>query len=211
MSDKEKIVRKGYNRIAREYQADRHVFDQREVLETLASLLVKGARVLDVGCGAGVPVTCFLVESGFDVVGVDFSESMLELAREKVLGAEYVKGSMTGLGLKSDSFDGLTAFYSIIHVPRERHFSLFEDFHRILRPEGVMLICMGPDDWEAVEEYYGADMFWSHYSPEKTLQLVEDAGFQIMFDRHIRSGGETHYWILAKNRKRIHAQSGSPH
>jgi len=211
MSSKEKIVRKGYNRIAKEYQADRHIFDQREELETLATLLAKGAKVLDVGCGAGVPVTSFLVDSGLDVVGVDFAEGMLELARENVPRAEYVKGSMTRLGFKSNSFDGLTAFYSIIHVPRESHFSLFEDFHRILRPEGVMLICMGPDDWEVVEEYYGADMFWSHYSPEKTLQLVEDALFRIIFDRHIRSGGETNYWILAKNRKRIHAQSGSSH
>ncbi len=209
MSDKEKIVRKGYNRIAKEYQADRHIFDQREELETFASLLVKGATVLDVGCGAGVPVTRFLVESGFDVIGVDFSDSMLDLARENVLGAEYVKGSMTRLGFEDNSFDGLTAFYSVIHVPKEKHFSLFQDFNRILRPDGVMLVCMGPDEWAAVDEYYGADMFWSHHSPEKSLQLVKDAGFQIIFDRYIRSGGETHYWILAKNLKRTHGQSGS--
>ncbi len=209
MSSKEKIVRKGYDRIAKEYQADRHIFDQREELETLVSLLAKGARVLDVGCGAGVPVASFLVDSGFHVIGVDFSEGMLELAREKVPRAEYVKGSMTRLGFKGNSFDGLTAFYSIIHVPRERHFLLFEDFRRILRPDGVMLICMGPDEWEAVDEYYGSDMFWSHFSPEKSLQLVREAGFQIIFARYIRSGGEKHYWILAKNLKRMHGQNGS--
>ena len=211
MSDKEKIVREGYNRIAKEYQADRHIFTRREELETFAGLLVKRARVLDIGCGAGVPVTHFLVERGFDVIGVDFSESMLELARENIPIAEYVKGSMTRLGFEDNSFDGLTAFYSIIHVPRERHFSLFRDFHRILRPEGVMLVCMGPDDWEAVDQYYGMDMFWSHYSPEKTLQLVRDVGFQIIFGRYIRSGGETHYWILAKNLKRMNARRRSSH
>ena len=59
--------------------------------------------------------------------------SMLELAGENVPEAAFVKRSMTSLGFREDSFDGLTAFYSIIHVPRERHSSLFDDLHRILK------------------------------------------------------------------------------
>ena len=69
------------------------------------------------------------------------------------------------------------------------------------KPKGVMLICMGPDEWEAVEEYYGTRMFWSHYSPEISLELVKNSAFQIIFDRHILTGGERHYWILARNTK----------
>jgi len=201
MAEKERIVRSGYNEIAKEYQAERSIFEHKKELEKIVSLLPEDAKVLDVGCGAGVPVTEFLVEAGFDVVGVDFSESMLKLARKNVPKAKFIKESMTKLGFKDDSFNGLTAFYSIIHVPREKHLSLFQSFHRILKPKGIMLICMGPDEWEAIDEYYGTEMFWSHYSPERSLQLVKDAGFQIIFDRHILSGGEIHYWILAKNVK----------
>ena len=201
MADKKRIVRAGYDKIAEEYQADRGMFERREELEELVRLLPADARVLDVGCGAGVPVADFLVKAGFEVVGVDFSESMLKLARRNVPKAELVKEDMTRLGFKDNSFDALTAFYSIIHVPRQKHLSLFRSFHRILSPKGVMLICMGPEEWEAIDEYYGTKMFWSHYSPERSLQLVRDAKFQIIFGKHIPSGGERHYWILARNVK----------
>ncbi|MDH5440093.1 MAG: class I SAM-dependent methyltransferase [Candidatus Bathyarchaeota archaeon] len=201
MAEKERIVRAAYNKIAREYQADRGIFDHTEELEELVSLLPRNARVLDVGCGAGVPVTGFLVKAGFDVVGIDFSESMLGLARKNAPQAQLIMGSMTKLGFRENSFDGLTAFYSIIHVPREKHLALFQSFHRILKPKGVMLICMGTDEWEAVEEYYGTRMFWSHYSPEISLELVKNSAFQIIFDRHILTGGERHYWILARDTK----------
>jgi len=201
VTEKEEIVRKGYDKIAEKYQADRHVFDNIKELEELESLLPKNAKVLDVGCGAGVPVTKFLVDSGFDVTGVDFSESMLKLAGKNVPKAKFIKKDMTKLDFRDNSFDGLTAFYSIIHVPKEKHSSLFQSFHRILKPNGSMLVCMGPDEWDATEEYYGSRMFWSHYSPEKSLQLVKDAGFQILFEKHLVKGREKHYWILARNKK----------
>jgi ubiquinone/menaquinone biosynthesis C-methylase UbiE len=201
VAKKEWIVRVAYTKMAREYQADRGIFDHTKELDELVGLLPRNARVLDVGCGAGVPVAEFLVKAGFDVVGIDFSESMLGLARKNVPQAQLIMGSMTKLGFRENSFDGLTAFYSIIHVPREKHLPLLQSFHRILKPKGVMLISMGTDEWEAVEEYYGTRMFWSHYSPEISLELVKNAGFQIIFNRHTLTGGERHYWILARNTK----------
>jgi len=201
VADKESVVRNGYDEIAREYHASRNRFDHRKELKEFAVLLPKNANVLDVGCGAGVPVTQFLIESGFDVTGIDFSENMLRLAETNVPKARFIKKDMTGLDFEDNSFNGLTAFYSIIHVPREKHFSLLQSFHRMLKPEGIMLICMGPDEWEAVDEYQRTEMFWSHYTPEKSLQLVKDAGFQIIFDKFLIRGGAKHYWIMARNWK----------
>jgi len=201
LTDKESVVREGYDRIAEEYHASRSKFDHRKELKEFVTLLPKNARVLDVGCGAGVPIAEFLVESGFDVIGIDFSENMLKLARKNVPRAAFMKKDMNELDFPADSFDGLTAFYSIIHVPREKHSQLLESFHRILKPEGIMLICMGPDEWEATGEYLETTMFWSQYSPEKSLRLVKSAGFQIIYDQILVRGGEKHYWIMARNKK----------
>jgi ubiquinone/menaquinone biosynthesis C-methylase UbiE len=201
VAGKESVVRNSYDKIAREYHIGRSKFDHRKELKEFVSLLNENAKVLDVGCGAGVPVAEFLVKSGFDVTGIDFSENMLELARKNVPKAMFIKKDMNKLDLAENSFDGLVAFYSIIHVPREKHSSLFESFHRILKPEGVMLVCMGPDEWEATDEYMGTTMFWSQYSPETSLCLVKNVGFQIVYDQILVRGGEKHYWILARNRK----------
>ena len=201
MTKKKEIVRKGYDNIAEEYQANRHIFESTQELEEFSSYLPKGGKILDVGCGAGVPVTKFLVQHGYEVTGIDFSEGMLELARRNVPRAKFIQKDMTEMNFKDNSFDGLVAFYSIIHVPREEHFSLFQSFHRILRLGGVMLLCLGPDDWEATAEYYGTNMFWSHYNPEESQQLVQDAGFQIIFGKHLVKGEERHYWVLARSMK----------
>jgi len=201
MNEKENVVKRGYDKIAESYQANRHEFDNTKELQEFASFLPKNAKILDVGCGAGVPVAKFLVESGFQVVGIDFSEKMLKLARRNVTQATFVMKDMTKLDLAENSFDGLTAFYSIIHVPREKHPLLFKSFNRILKPNGIMLVCMGPDEWEATENYYGTKMFWSQYGPEKSLQLVKDAGFEVIFDKILERGKERHYWILARNKK----------
>jgi ubiquinone/menaquinone biosynthesis C-methylase UbiE len=198
---KEEIVRRGYDKRAQEYNAGRRMYDNRKELEEFVSLLPESARILDAGCGAGVPVSEFLITSGFDVTGIDFSGNMIKLARKNVPEGEFTKMDMTQLGFYDNSFDGLTAFYSIIHVPRQKHISLFRSFHRILKPDGVMLICMGPDEWEATGVYCGTEMFWSHYSPEKSLRLVNDAGFQVISDQILERGGEKHYWITARNKK----------
>lgn len=200
--DGKKIVQEGYNKIAAEYSDWRRTFKNRKQLEQLAELLPENAKVLDVGCGTGIPAAKFLVESGCEVVGIDFSAEMLKMARINVPRARFIKKDMTKLDFAENSFDGLTACYSIIHVQREEHEALFENFHGILRPGGVMLISLGWSEWEGTEDFHGALMFWSHYGMDKSLALVKQAGFEIIFDSLIEDGGETHYWVLARKAER---------
>ena len=63
-------------------------------LNELISRLTKHARILDLGCGAGVPVARQLAERGFDVVGVDGSIRQVEFARSNVTAAEFIHADM---------------------------------------------------------------------------------------------------------------------
>jgi len=192
------IVRDGYNKIASLYHAKRGEFENRPELEEFIKALPDSARILDAGCGAGVPVARFLADKKFRVVGIDMSEAMISLARKNVPDALFVKMNMLRMGFAPESFDGIISCYAIIHNKRESNFDLFKAFNRILVPGGTMLVSVGIDDWEDIDNYYGVDMFWSHYAPDRTVALIKKAGFEIVFERAVESNDERHYWVMAR-------------
>lgn len=172
------IVRAGYNLIASDYLAARRLEVDAEEFQLLPDLirrLPRRAKVLDAGCGAGVPLTQTL-DANFDVIGVDLSQAQIALARELVPQAQFSCEDMTEVAFPDDSFDAICSYYAIIHIPREEHAPLLRNFHRMLKPSGLALLCLGNGDLpEDIDEDYrptanglpmaerGARMYWSHY------------------------------------------------
>lgn len=196
------LVQNGYNTIASTYTASR-MQDSEDVtlLADLIARLAPNARLLDAGCGAGVPVTKSLAQFA-RVIGVDFSEGQLALARQLVPNAEFLCQDLTALGFPDHSFDAIVSYYAIIHIPRVHHPALYQSFFRLLKPNGSALLCLGAndvaDDYE--DNYLGARMYWSHFDAETNLQLLRDAGFQIIWSRRVRdisSPGADHLFVLA--------------
>src|SRR5688572_30678546 len=136
-------VKSGYNIIADRYLAAR-TRDSEDVrlLDELITRLPTGAKVLDAGCGAGLPISQMLSEK-FEVIGVDFSEVQIELAKKNVPNATFVCQDMTKLDFPDNTFDGICSYYAIIHIPREEHQPLLVNFHRMLKPDGLALLCLG--------------------------------------------------------------------
>ena len=98
---------------------------------------VRGRRALDFGCGTGRS-TRFLLGLGFDVVGVDISESMLARARERDPGHEYrlvPDGDLSGL--PEGAYDLILSAFTFDNVPTmERKVGLFASLRRLLTPDG---------------------------------------------------------------------------
>jgi len=180
------VVRAGYDAIGVAYSAARQKDQQSlPLVRELIDRLPEGAAVLDAGCGSGVPVTMAL-SNHFDVTGVDISETQLEVARRLIPRATFVCRDMTELDFPAGSFDAICSFYAIIHVPRDEHRPLLLDFHRMLKPGGLLLLCMGAGDWPGeVEEFYGAPMYWSHFDAETNVRMVREAGFAVIWSRMI--------------------------
>ena len=131
-----------YDRLAGEYVA--HIYDEldgkpidRELLTKFASRL-KG-KICDLGCGPG-HVTRFLAQRGADVFGVDISKGMLESARRITPELEFIQSDMTSLGIADNSLAGIVAFYSIIHIDRERVVECLVELRRVLKPDGLILL-----------------------------------------------------------------------
>ena len=123
---------------------------------------------------------------------------MLRLARSHVPKARFLQMDMRRLAFDGCPFDGICAFYSLFHVPREEHLPILIAFHRLLRQDGTVIFCTGKDAWQGTEAFHGARMFWSHPDREVTRQWVHDAGFTVMMSEVRIIGGEEHYWVMAQ-------------
>lgn len=103
----------------------------------LAELFASGAAALDAGCGTGRHAAT-LSALGYQVVGVDATEAMLEIARSKVASADFRQGVFEALPVDDDSVDLVTSALAVCHA--QELSPVFEEFARVLRPGGRLLI-----------------------------------------------------------------------
>jgi len=201
-----RTVEAGYDRVAEAYLSTKNPEDPvtLAVLEDLASDLPSTAAVLDLGCGAGIPVTRWLAHRGYAVTGVDVSARQLELARKYVPEATFIKADMIDLAFRPETFDAVVAFHSIIHVPREEHPALLATIHRWLKPGGTFMATLTVTEFEGEDgdwEGWGAAMRWSHHDAETNRGMLRNAGFEIRYAEARTTSGtdgvETWLWVEA--------------
>jgi SAM-dependent methyltransferase len=182
--DPKKIVADGYDQVAQRYLTWSALDPSPERMRYLAQLielLPGGAEVLELGCGAGVPITRALAERG-RVTGVDISAEQIALAERLVPDATFIQADMTELDFPAESFDAVVGFYTLIHIPRDEHATLLRRIAGWLRPGGLFFATMGASDSpDGVEpDWLGAPMFFSHYDAEQNQDLVRRAGLEIL-------------------------------
>jgi ubiquinone/menaquinone biosynthesis C-methylase UbiE len=173
---------------------------ERFVIE-LETRLDAGARVLDLGCGDGNK-TRRLAER-FEVVGVDLSPEQLRLARTAAPEVTFVEADFAELDFAAETFAAVTAFYSFMHVPRDRHLELFAKVQRWLKPGGLFLASLsttgGPD---RTENWLGVDMFFSGFDAETNRRLVREAAYGLLVDEVVpmlEPGVATSFlWVLGQ-------------
>ncbi|WP_276299035.1 class I SAM-dependent methyltransferase [Halorussus lipolyticus] len=175
-------VRRGYDELAEEYAEQRPAEGrQMDLLGEFLEPVGESARLLDVGCGQGTPVLSRLAELG-PAVGVDFSRSQLNLADEDVPEADLLQGDMTRLPVRDGAFDALTAYHSLIHVPHDEHQAVVDEFARVLRPGGRVLVSEGPNEWCGENPDWldtGTEMQWHIAGADATRDHLRNAGFTV--------------------------------
>jgi len=198
------LVGRGYDAIGERFGAwrDEIVGDpRREWEQELVSRLQNGARVLELGCGTGVPDTQRLA-ARFRVTGVDISVEQIRRAVAAVPEAEFIQADFTALELVKESFEAVVSFYAFNHVPRELLAPTFARIRRWLVPGGLLMTALGVGDTEGwTGDWLGAPMFFSSFPRETNTQLVRAAGFKILRDQlvtlHEPEGDATFQWVLA--------------
>ncbi|MFF4273158.1 class I SAM-dependent DNA methyltransferase [Streptomyces sp. NPDC001536] len=143
------------------------------------------APVADLGSGPG-HITAHLDTLGLSVFGVDVSPRMVELARRNHPGLRFHVGSMTSLDLPEATLGGITALYSIIHVPDEDLPATLAEFRRVLVPGGYLLLAFQAGAEEGTEhlhlaERFGHDISLDYYwrDPDAVVGRLATAGFRL--------------------------------
>lgn len=197
-------VAQGYDRVAEEYLRleDAGEWPRMRWLDEVLRRLPDRSRVLDLGCGNGLPATAKLAERHV-VTGVDVSARQVELARGNLPGAELVVADALELRFPPDSFDAVVAFYTFDHLPRERLPELFARIREWLGDAGLLLFSVEPEDQPGVTaQWLEVPMYFSSYDAGTTRRLVREAGFEILSDQvqHQREGDTDvdYLWVLAR-------------
>ena len=203
--DPVRIVEAGYDRIAQRYlewSGLRPSPVRQHWLGRALDLIPTGSEVLELGCGAGLPMTKALAD-GRRVTGVDISAVQIDLARRHVPEATFIHADMTQLKFPPASFDAVVAFYCLTHVPRDAMPALLARIRSWLRPSGVFVATMGadPSPDEVEDDWLGVPMFFSHFGARRNRRLVAEAGL-VIDEARIQDEPEDRYsarflWVAA--------------
>ncbi len=178
-SDKRKVF-EAYNVIADWFAVARpQVLKEQPYLDSLMAVTGKGASILDLGCGTGLPMMGYLLAQGMQVMGVDGSQQMLEIAKHNIPSAEFVQADMRQLSL-SRKFDAIIAWNSFFHLPAEDQPAMFPIFREHLNNGGVLLFTSGTEHGEAWGMNGGVNLFHGSLDTSEYRSLLEANNFRIL-------------------------------
>ena len=148
------------------------------------------ARVLDLGCGSGLPTAKQLLDAKIDVVGVDESKVMLDLARTQAPGGEYLHRDLRDLSDLGE-FDAAVAFFSLIMLQKADIPPLLRGVRDLLRGPRLLQIAMVLGDFDRFPiSFLGVPTEVCAYPPDELRKVVTDAGFEITELREVAAEAE---------------------
>ncbi len=169
-----------YNENAKEFSIKfKELMDLKERTEFERFInLLKGDKILDLGCGSG-DNSLYFKEKGLDVIGIDLSEKMIELCKEK--GIEAFVCDIEDLPFNSKSFDGIWAVTSLLHIPKSRIRNVITKLNLILKEEGIMYVCVKEGEGEGLleDKSKATSRFFAFWKEDEFFKLFEDCFFLI--------------------------------
>lgn len=154
---------------------------ERPWLDRFLDGLPERARLLDLGCGAGEPLAGYFLSKAHELVGVDYSQEMIDLAQARFPNAEWLVQDMRALHLEGD-FDGVYSWDGSFHLTRDEQRALIPAFASRVRPGGAIMMTVGTGDGEVTGKVGGETVYHASLSPDEYRALLSLAGFdEIIF------------------------------
>jgi SAM-dependent methyltransferase len=179
-------TRTTYDRVAEEYAA--RIAGElagkpldRAILACFVEQVGDLGIIADIGSGPG-HVAAYLHGLGAQVVGIDLSPKMVAIAQQRVPAIPFEQGSMLALKAPDAAWGGIVAMYSIIHLPPDARSTALEEFHRVLRPEGLLLLAFHiGEEQRHLDEWWGQNVSLDVWflQPREIETLLQASGFTV--------------------------------
>ncbi|WP_083704607.1 trans-aconitate 2-methyltransferase [Motiliproteus sp. MSK22-1] len=176
-------MKANYDLICEQWKAVRNEMPGKdsELFDFFLNGLPRPSKVLDLGCGSGLPIAKRLTESGFSVVGIDRSEKLLEQARENVPQGEFLTAEIESYDIDTE-YSGVVLWDCLFHLPREQHRLILEKVYQTLPKGGLLMLSSGGSDIDQppfTDFMFGVEFFYDSYTPDILIALCDKIGFTV--------------------------------
>ncbi|MEM9054743.1 MAG: class I SAM-dependent methyltransferase [Pseudomonadota bacterium] len=158
----------------------RHLYEQ-ALLDRFTESLPAKARLLDLGCGSGYPIADYFLKNGFELVGVDYAEPMIDLAKSLFPkstspNSTWIAADMTALP-DVELFDGIYSWDGFFHLSVDEQRTLLPKLARRINPGGALLLTVGTGEGEVTGTISGETIYHASLSPAEYRDTLEELGF----------------------------------
>ena len=153
-----------------------------ELFELFLHKLPTNSKILDLGCGHGIPVAKLISAQGHRIVGVDRSEKLLTFARNAMPEHEWILSDLESVDVNS-SYDGIIIWDSLFHLPRTEHLTLLRKASAALKPNGVLILSSGGSERDIpafTDQMFGQTFFYDSFPINQLLQHCLDSGMKVI-------------------------------
>ena len=173
-------------------------------LDRFLSIIPKHSNILDLGCGSGTPIARYLIENGCSIVGVDTSNTMLEMAKHNFPEHSWIQADMREVELEfklDQKFQGILAWDSFFHLTQKDQRKMFEQFSKFAEHGTALMFTSGPEHGEVAGDLFGDALYHASLSADEYCELLNQYGFEVvkMIAEDIECAGHT-VWLVRQNR-----------
>ncbi|KAL2210129.1 S-adenosyl-L-methionine-dependent methyltransferase [Sarocladium strictum] len=220
-SDLKDRLKASYDAMAPQYNAwtVRHHSLRLKYLEKLIELCPqllgdasadRAPHVVELGCGAGVPILNTLLDKNKDltITALDLSDTQIDLARENLKAYDpritFIAGDMVKdtTHIAASSCTAVIALYSLIHLAQDEQVVMIKRIADWLEKDGCVLACFGKDETDGIVMPKWLDekgwMYWSGHGVEGTVKLFEEAGLKLEVKEVQEGKDETFLWVIGR-------------
>jgi len=165
-------------------------------VERALSMVSKGGKALDVGCGAGGRLVRLMKAHGFGVTGIDASAEMIKLAKESHPDDHFFVGDIYQWET-DETFDFILAWDSLFHLPLDQQEPVLSKLCKKLSPNGIMIHSFGDAVGAHIDEWHGQTFHYSSVGVTRNIDILQSHGLSL---RHLELDQfpESHVYIISQ-------------